>query len=142
MPNTQRSTINLGLSSTPEVQDPKLFPEFVRLYNAINLLAQYIDQYSLDGTVAAKVATLMTDVAAINESITNLETEIEGLTNTITDLKANGVFGTLVVTGGFGANGTTAQLAKPTTANATDLATAIALVNNLKATLVANGISS
>lgn len=53
----------------------------------------------------------------------------------------NGGTGLAVATG-FGCNSKTPQTAKATTANATDLATAIALVNNLKATLIANGICS
>jgi len=48
----------------------------------------------------------------------------------------------LKVSDGFGCNTKSPQTAKATPANATDLATAIALVNNLKATLIANGIAS
>ncbi len=41
----------------------------------------------------------------------------------------------------FGANGKTPQAAVTLPANATDLATAIALANAMKATLIANGIA-
>jgi len=42
----------------------------------------------------------------------------------------------------FGCNGKAPQAAVAASPNATDLATAITLVNNLKATLIANGICS
>lgn len=36
------NNINLGISSTPEISDPILFREFLRVYNALNILAQSI----------------------------------------------------------------------------------------------------
>lgn len=48
--------------------------------------------------------------------------------------------GTVVIDGGFGCNGKTAQTAVTADADATDLASALTLINQLKATLIANGI--
>lgn len=39
-------SINLGLPAMPLVQDQKLFPEFVRVYNAIKQLATALDRYT------------------------------------------------------------------------------------------------
>ena len=50
--------------------------------------------------------------------------------------------GTLGVTGGFGCNTKPAQVAYPVGAAATDLASVIALANNIRLALIANGIAS
>lgn len=52
MPSTRKNSINLGLPATPEVQDRQLFQEFVRVYNAVNLLADFLDIYTNSGGVA------------------------------------------------------------------------------------------
>lgn len=39
-------SFNLGLSATPETQDPTQFSEIVRLYNAVSILAYYLDLYT------------------------------------------------------------------------------------------------
>jgi len=51
------STINLGLSQIPEVTDDKYFYQFNKVYNAINLLASYLDQYTAKGTVVSSTTT-------------------------------------------------------------------------------------
>ena len=39
-------SFNLGLAAVPELKDSELFPEFVRLYNAIKLTAAMLDNYT------------------------------------------------------------------------------------------------
>lgn len=58
MPSTAQYTVNLGLPAIPESVDPKLFPELVRIYNALNLLAQALDTYTTDGTLTISVQTI------------------------------------------------------------------------------------
>jgi len=41
-----KSTINTGLPNIPDPPDPKFFPEFTRLYNAIRNLTIAIDSYT------------------------------------------------------------------------------------------------
>ncbi len=53
------------------------------------------------------------------------------------DVTAN----SLVATNGFGCNGTTAQTEVTVNSACTDLATAVALVNQLRVALIANGIT-
>jgi hypothetical protein len=53
-----------------------------------------------------------------------------------------GSFSTVTAAAGFGCNGKGAQGAAALNAAATDLATAIALCNQLRATLIANGIAT
>jgi hypothetical protein len=55
MPSTAKVSFNLGLPATPESSDPKLFYELVKLYNAINIIAQNIDGYTRDGTLSTVV---------------------------------------------------------------------------------------
>lgn len=45
-------SIDTGLPASPEVGDPRLFPEFLRIYNAIKILAQTLDDYTNAGQVA------------------------------------------------------------------------------------------
>jgi hypothetical protein len=54
---------------------------------------------------------------------------------------AAGSFTTLTATGGFGCNGKSAQSSATVNAASTDLATVIALCNQLRAALIANGIA-
>lgn len=69
MADTGTSTLNLGLSAVPEVNDPKLFPEFVRIYNALKLLSVGLDGYTAEGTITTQVqeAQDATDTAALYE---------------------------------------------------------------------------
>lgn len=55
MTNANYSTINLGLPAVPDTNDPALFQELVRVYNAIKLLAQGIDTYTNDGTITTQI---------------------------------------------------------------------------------------
>lgn len=55
---------------------------------------------------------------------------------------AAGTFTTIKATDGFGCNGKDPQTATPLGSAATDLASAIALVNTIRTTLIANGICS
>jgi hypothetical protein len=45
-------SFNLGIGSSPETEDEKIFPELVRIYNAINSLAVQLDSYT--GSMALK----------------------------------------------------------------------------------------
>lgn len=56
MPASQSTSINLLLPVLPETQNPELFSELVRVYNAINLLANGIDTYTNAGTVTQTVS--------------------------------------------------------------------------------------
>lgn len=44
--STKNISVNLGLASVPETQDNKLFAEMIRVYNAINNLAEALDFYT------------------------------------------------------------------------------------------------
>lgn len=107
-----KSTVNTGLPISPETHNPELFKELIRLYNAIGLLAQAMDDYTNDGTVS--------------QALTDLQNKTE--------------FSTMKVDGAFGCNGTTPQTALVLPANGTDLNTTMALVNKIKVALIANGI--
>lgn len=142
MAASQSSTINLGLPSTPETSDAKLFYELVKVYNAINLLAYGLDTYTADGSLNTTVTTTL---SAVNLQLIQANQLIDSFidnSSEFTELKKNGKFGTLVATGAFGCNSKTAQTAVVLPANATDLATAITLVNAIKVALIANGIGA
>lgn len=70
------TTVDLGLPNVPDIKDPKLFPEFVRIYNAIKILAQGVDTYTNDGTAAttlANVANALDDLIATNADLAELK---------------------------------------------------------------------
>lgn len=54
MATSQRSNINLGLAQLPETDDPKIFAEVSKLYNAVRSLASYIE--AATGTAYVPVA--------------------------------------------------------------------------------------
>lgn len=100
MAASQRSTINLGLPAVPETIDAKLFFELVRVYNAINILAQGLDSYTSDGTTVSSIAT-------INASLVDISTTIGDVIDNsaqFAELKKNGVFGTLASKAGLTVN--------------------------------------
>lgn len=88
----QTSSINIGLPSLPETTDPRLFSELIRVYNAINILAQSVDSYTADGTVVGSLASKANDAEVVH---------ITGLTITEGSNKKQGigilVAGTLTV---------------------------------------------
>lgn len=73
MASNQSLSTNLGLGGTPEsVQDPQMFSELVKVYNAIRALAQYVDIYTgnelVDPAVFSDYSVLDTvRVGAINK---------------------------------------------------------------------------
>jgi hypothetical protein len=103
MANTSSSTINLGLAAIPEIQEPKSFYEFVKVYNAIKILAQFIDTYTSDGT--------------LKDTLSELSDQIEGVvdnTAELTELKKKYFSYTLpklTVVGEFACNGKPASTA-------------------------------
>lgn len=117
-------SVDLGLPATPETQNAELFKELLRIYNAINILATGVDKYTQDGNVVASIQALDTAVAAINATLDA------------------GTIPLIHSPGNFGVNGKAAQAAVTMPAAATDLATAIALVNVIRTTLIANGIGA
>lgn len=46
MAGSQQLSINLGLPATPDVKDPTIFVELLRVYNAINAVARGLDTYT------------------------------------------------------------------------------------------------
>ena len=46
MATTQQLSMNLGITQVPETQDQKLFPELLRIYNALNIVASALDSYT------------------------------------------------------------------------------------------------
>lgn len=139
----QSQTINLGLPAIPETTDSKLFMELVRVYNAIQLLAQGLDNYTGDGTIGVSVSTLnaaILDIRSVLDTIVDNSAEF-------TEFRKHGKFDTLVAgtvtsVAGFGCNSKTPQVAVTLPANATDLPTALTLINAIKVALVANGIGA
>ena len=121
-PTTQANvhTVDLGLPAIPLNQDPAIFWELVRIYNALNLLAQVLDTYTGGGTTAATIT-------AIQANITNLQMSVLGMvsnTAEVAELR----------------NQLTPATVLPT--NAVDLPTAITLVNAIKSLLQATGIGA
>lgn len=86
MPSKASSTINLGLPDIPETSDPKLFQELVRVYNAIKLLAQFIDIYTADGTLVDQTEGALAEAAS---SITQLRIKLRALAGEIEELPSN-----------------------------------------------------
>lgn len=66
------TTVNLGLPAVPETNDPKLFQELVRIYNAIKILAQGVDSYTSDGTVTDSVSNLADRLESLVDSSAEL----------------------------------------------------------------------
>jgi hypothetical protein len=60
MPSSRRNSFNLGLPATPEISERQQFQEFVRVYNAINILADFLDSYTNSGGVASGSFTNVT----------------------------------------------------------------------------------
>lgn len=159
------SSIDLGLPAQPTYTgDVILYDELSSIYNAIRLLANGLDLYTGEGKaqIEAQITSSQTDslVAAIKQELVDLRNSIEVITGTnwaqpgdigsvtpatvaATTLTASGGSSLSdTTTGKFGANGKAAQAAVVLPANATDLATAITLVNAIKAALIANGIGA
>lgn len=97
MTTTSYTTVNLGLPAVPESGDPKIFPELVRIYNAIKILAQGVDTYTNDGTITT--------------SLTDIQNELENFIDTQSSLAElrkqyyRYTVPTFKVTGAFGCNG-------------------------------------
>jgi hypothetical protein len=136
MAASKSQTINLGLPAVPETTDAKLFLELVRVYNSINILAQTLDGYTIDGSIGASLAIVSTQLAQVNNL---LEGFIDN-SSEFAELKKTGLFGTLTSKGAFGCNGKTAQAAYALPVASTDLPTVITLANALRAMAIANGI--
>lgn len=64
MAASSQSSVNLGLPAVPETTDSKLFQELVRVYNAIRILAQGLDDYTGGGTVITTVETVDIEAAS------------------------------------------------------------------------------
>lgn len=79
MAASQRSTLNLGLPATPETVDQKLFYELVRVYNAINILAQGLDNYTSDGTVTTTLTTQIVEFKNYIESVIDVSADVSEL---------------------------------------------------------------
>lgn len=158
------SSIDLGLPAHPNTQDTELYNELSTIYNAIRLLASGLDSYTGEGTlqVEAQLSASQTDstIAVLKQRIADLEEQIATLTGvnwaqpgdigttnpasvSATTLSASaGSSLSDTTVGKFGANGKAAQAAVVLPANAVDLATALTLVNAIKAALIANGIGA
>lgn len=57
------NSIDLGLSATPEINDPILFREFLRVYNALNILAQSVG-VAVPGNFTSITNTGLLDISA------------------------------------------------------------------------------
>jgi len=66
------TTVNLGLPAVPESSDPKLFPELVRIYNAIKLLASSVDTYTKDGTLSTDLTQVQNDLESLIDTHSRL----------------------------------------------------------------------
>jgi hypothetical protein len=69
MPSTQSISVNLGLPATPATTNIELLTELIRVYNAINILAQIIDQYTSQGSVASAVTAIQADLVGVDSFI-------------------------------------------------------------------------
>lgn len=151
MPSKASSTINLGLPDIPEIKDPQMFQEFLRLYNAIKLLAQYTDIYTADGTAITQLADTGADIGAAHA-----ELQKKYLRYTVPKFTVTGAFGTngkspqvsyslgaVVTAAPIGGVGTAAggwdTAANRNTAIAAINAHTVA-INNIQLALIANGI--
>ncbi len=77
------SSINLGLPQVPETGDEQLFKELIRIYNALNILAQALDAYTGSGTVTNSVSSITSAttsaVNGIDRKIAKLNTIVKAL---------------------------------------------------------------
>jgi hypothetical protein len=159
-----KTNINVNLPVVPEVDDPILFAEALRIYIAIRTLARYLDEYTAGGQLALELqiaaAIEQAEIAALREEVRALKEELDLIalqnvnwespgelgstypnTVTATDLTAKGASSLQDTTVKlFGANGKTPQAAYALPANGTDLATTQTLANAIKALLIANGL--
>lgn len=69
MPSTQSVSVNLGLPASPATTNIELLTELIRVYNAINILAQIIDQYTAQGSVTSAVAAIQADLVGVDSFI-------------------------------------------------------------------------
>lgn len=65
----QRSFLNLGLPAHPAVEDKKIYAEFVRVYNAVQKLAAYVD------VVQPKIPVLYAEAIALGALVSVYETD-------------------------------------------------------------------
>lgn len=102
-------TINLGLPAIPETTDPKLFLELVRVYNAINLLAQGLDSYTGGGTVIPEIESTYATSAGLAEFSVLRNKYYKYTVPRFTVTGALIIGGTGTIAGAFGCNGKAAQ---------------------------------
>lgn len=158
------TSINLALPSVPEgIDDPILFQTILQIYNAIRSLAIGVDEYTQEGDLAFEAqigsAILFAQVVALKNKVNFLEQQLAGaLTNVmwaqpgpIGDNAPNSVAATTLsasdvstladtTVGKFGANGQIARAARQLPVDGTDLATTMALVNQMKVLLIECGL--
>ncbi len=81
MPSQNKSTINLLLPILPETQNPELYKELVRIYNAINLLSSGIDSSTDNGTIVSSVQSILSEVTtlvgSLDKKLKKLETKLQ-----------------------------------------------------------------
>lgn len=66
------TTVNLGLPAVPESKNPELFQELVRVYNAIKILAQGVDNYTAEGTVTDSVSSVADQLEGLIDNTAQL----------------------------------------------------------------------
>lgn len=67
MPTTPSSALKLDIPLSPEILDPELFKELLRVYNSIRILEQAIGQIQVGTVVPGPASDLPTVIALLNE---------------------------------------------------------------------------
>lgn len=71
MADTISTSVQLDIPQTPEILEPELFKEFVRVYNSLQLLAQKIDDVvagiQLESPVSADATDLPSAIDLVND---------------------------------------------------------------------------
>jgi hypothetical protein len=147
-------SINLGLPVTPDVHDPELFAEALKIYNALRSLAIGIDDYTGGGNFVvelqlaadqprSEIAQLRAEVAELRELLTTLGAVNWAQPGAIGETTPNTVAATdLSASGKFGVNGVTPSGPVVLPANATDLASCQTLANALKGVALTFGLGT
>lgn len=166
---TQSLSVDLALPAVPAIQDPQLFEEALKIYNALRIVASALDDYTGQGTftvelqistaqVESQVVSLRSEVAELKEQLALVTSgvnwqqpgelgEITPNTVAATDLTATTINGGvtklgITTTTTFACNGKAAQASYALPASATDLPTVITLANALKTMAINNGIGA
>ncbi len=67
MPATQSSSLELDIPQSPEIIDPELFKEFLRVYNSMRIIVQALDEILVGDPLSADAIDLTTAIDLVNE---------------------------------------------------------------------------